>query len=185
MNPIKARVVIAESIALLENTGIRWWASSGTVLGLIRESLSDAWLTKDTDWDISVWGAIKEREFISEVFLAAGFSVHRAYDIDGSPVQMCLEKSGVWVDFYFWTDSEREPDLLICNCEHGQMIKLKRFGEQRWKHQQTGLWIPGPVREYLFWRYGCDWHIPKTSKGNWEMEAPHLRRGPAIISTRK
>lgn len=174
MNPIIGKQVFTEGLALLHKTEIPWWVSSGTVIGIVREGLSDEWLTHDTDWDVSIWGGAIEHALLRRMFLEAGFTVFREYSLRGVPVQLCFEKDGILFDLYFWRSSEKESDLLVCDCEHGQMIKLKRFAENRYLRE--GIYMPGPVREYLFWRYGPHWHVPQKSKGAWEIEAPHLRK---------
>lgn len=179
MNPQMARSIFREATALLHGTTISWWLSSGSVLGYIREGMSDAWLTYDTDWDISIAGGENERQLLRDLFVRNGFTVLREYDKIGFPVQLCLERTGVPVDFYFWRNSTTEPDLLICDCEHGQMIKLKHYGLDRKLVNDPVLgqfYLPSPVREYLFSRYGCDWHVPDGAKTAWNLRCPTLRK---------
>lgn len=174
MNPQSAREVLAQGVALLHSTATCWWLSSGTVLGIVREGLSDQWIEHDTDWDVSIRGGETERNSLRTLFLANGFNVHREYDKLGFPVQLCLIRNGILFDMYFWRETTAEPDLLVCDTEHGQMIKPLRFGRDRTLYND--YYLPYPLREYLFWRYGCDWHVPQTTKIPWQVAAPHLRK---------
>ena len=180
MKPDTAKRIFKEAAAILHGTTVSWWLSSGTVLGLIRENMSDAWLQHDTDWDVSIFGGDNERQLLLQLFRSAGFMVYRQYDKIGHPVQLCFEKEDVLVDFYFWRISKTEPDLLICDCEHGQMIKLSRFGLDRrleyFNVLDCHVYLPSPVREYLFFRYGCDWHVPDGAKTPWNLRCPTLRK---------
>jgi hypothetical protein len=160
-----------EGAELLDDLGVNWWLSAGTLLGAYRDGLSDEFLLRDTDIDIGVEGSGKF-DSIMLVFTRAGFSPFRHYDMGGKWAQLCFKKDDVLFDIYFFN---RDGESLINHNEHGYMVKPCDLFDYH-TLMIGGYEYPVPECErYLEIRYGKDWMIPKGKEG-WESQAANLVR---------
>jgi hypothetical protein len=185
MNPIFALNILDDVVHTLNSLDIPWCLDAGSVLGLHRERFSHDWLRHDTDHDIMLVGGIELAVKLKATFLSKGFQVLREYAKFSRPTQLCFQKDGIWVDFYFWFENPAEDGMLVTETEHGQLTSLKRFWDNR-KQVSLGsssYYVPGPsVEEYLQFRFGPDWRVPSKTKSPWEQQCPPLRKTPVRLA---
>lgn len=164
---------LQEITAVLQESGIRYWVDSGTLIGLLREG--DV-LPYDKDIDLSIWAGDTARTLaLAPRFEAAGYRVEigqyrdMAYNIKLVPQEKegMLASIGVyrrhaknaWRMALFTTDNPHPPGSLRFYARgawrfplrHATLAARNLVGRDRllghwpWKHVlQTGVWVvPG------------------------------------------
>lgn len=159
--------ILQEGRMLLNSLGVKWWLSSGTMLGIYREGkLIDH---DDPDLDVGIEEPADHEE-ITRAFLEAGFEPYAT----GSH-QLVFKKRQVLFDIYFY---KREAENQVCFIEGlGSIIKpyslFKSLGTIEFMGDVYPT--PKPINEYLVVRYG-DWWVPKKEKRPWTEETPALHK---------
>jgi hypothetical protein len=152
---------------LLESLNIPYWISAGTALGLYRDF---DLIPHDTDIDVEILGSdVNSFDEIIKVFKDNDFILCRDTVYKDKYMQLAFyDRSwAVVYDIYIYYDEG--GDNYINHNEYGILSIPKRMVDTK---EVIGDYIlPSDTEEYLRFRYGDDWKIPKTSKGEWEMES--------------
>jgi len=150
--------VLRDGTDALDESGIPYWISAGTALGLYRDNNA---IPGDSDIDIGVTSDISAEE-VEETLLDAGFMAHRYRNHKGAPRQRAYVKEGVAFDVSFYT---LDGEYYIFQTPYGVIEKPKHLLEDLHKISFKGKEYPIPnPQKYLKWRYG-DWQTPGDSKG--------------------
>ncbi len=136
----------------LEKANVRYWLSSGTLLGIHRDG---APMPDDTDIDISVMGV--SAGVIEKIMRRARFTLVQSVDTKGLPQQRAFVKDGIILDIYFYY---YRGDYLVNFNYFGWIRKpAEMFSRlRRIEYEGRQYKCPEP-EEYLAWRYG-DWKVP-------------------------
>ena len=179
IEPLKGKDANATLIAgtkILDKSGMKWWLSAGTILGLYRDG---DFIPHDTDIDIGVEGDhYNNCEKINKLIVAFqedGFRLIRTMLYDNYPMQLAfIDKRNIIFDLYFFYPVFSD---MINHNEGGIMMKPSRLfsslGNMEFK--ENGYNCPNDIDEYLAFRYGEDWKVPKIKKGDWRKDAANLR----------
>lgn len=145
------------------------WVSSGTLLGLYRDKQL---IPFDTDVDVNV---LRHKNDTSVVQLPPRFELVRTMDNDGIPMQTAYIKDGVLFDIYYFY-SGIEDDVAINYNDHGIIKKPLKFVDPLSTYRLNGFTYPVPSRlhEFLTWRFGEHWKVPKLRKDSWEQDHANL-----------
>lgn len=161
----QASFVLEGGADVLDELGVKWWLSAGTMLGLYRDG---GFIPHDTDIDVGVLGEPSKE--MDEAFKSAGY-----LELRFMPFQRAFQKDNVVFDIYFF---QQLNDTLICDCDIGRLIKPASLFDTLGTIEFLGREYPtpNPVETYLEVRYGKDWKIPKTKKDTWEQDAANLHK---------
>lgn len=153
---------------ILDDTGVTWWLSDGSVLGAVREG---KFLASDADVDLGVWAT--DMSVVRAAFAAAGWPLKR--DRSG---QLWPVHDGVKVDIH---GHERTGDWVWYELSRGRLAyqfpaRLFDTLAPVTLHGVQTL-MPSPPEDYLVAHYGADWGTPRTS-WRWDASPPCLAVGP-------
>lgn len=151
-----------------------WWIGVGTALGYAREQRL---LDNDTDIDIRIGHAYRSNAeafafglSIAKLFYSHRFVLMREVYFDGRPMQHAfidLDNEGAILDIYYFYSGVSEGRYVNVNAE-----TLRRKPSYLVENRRQVSWpgyanlkvnIPSPIKEYLAWRFGPEWGIPKKS----------------------
>ncbi len=179
------------AVAGVENAfsaeGLVYFATCGTLLGLIRENRL---LKRDYDLD---YGVLIEKETdwqrIEKCLLAEGFEKIRYFSLDGKITEQTYRNThGVEIDIFghFIIDHElcfysydKLPDVQYPSEDAWTAYILKNGSYQGVKKIETSIGVisvPKNAEEYLTYNYNDDWRIPdpnfkaNTGKGCFMLE---------------
>lgn len=151
--------VLREGVEAIEKTGIRYWLSSGTLLGIYRDG---GLMREDTDVDIGIIGA--DPGIVEEIMEKAGFELIRSLNYQGFAQQRAFIKDDVIFDIYF---NYLQNGFYVNFNEHGWIRKPAEILSWLCMIDFEGKKYECPDSErYLTWRYD-DWEIPKRNPGDW------------------
>lgn len=171
LEPLKDKFWIKELVEgqfILGARCKRYWASSGTVLGLYRNGEV---IPHDTDIDFET-DDIDAADSIIESFKEHGYRLVRVTKYMGLTMQLAfISQNKVVVDIYFYINFEDK--YLINYNDHGILVLENKFVNKIEEYGEWGTPFPTPTEEYLTERYG-DWKTPTTEKGEWEKQAKNL-----------
>lgn len=178
-NNIKVRLKDEDAVELhnicnmLDSCGFTYRLTDGLALGFYREH---HFIRHDNDLDFD----LKDFNSLSELKKAMrnrGYKVGReAYYLGKVQQIVFYNKNQLLVDFLVWY---KEGDV-IKNYEEEGYVRT-----QDPKHFDTltnfdcygyTFKLPGDMEEWLVKRYGEDWRIPKTYKGDWKDECLDLEK---------
>jgi phosphorylcholine metabolism protein LicD len=167
---------------VLAKTGINYWISSGNLLGIYRDGKL---IEHDTDIDVNVlvrWDSLEANILSKQVLLgltANDFVVIRTIVYKNHFMQLAFmdNKTEVIFDVCFFY-SGIAPQVATHLNVGGYIYKPLRFIKEPQIITFKGVEYPIPnhVEEFLIWRYGENWKIPKDSKEPWENEDPAFKR---------
>ena len=149
--------------------GVNYRITDGTVLGLYRDG---GFIKHDDDFDIDILFAnIDQIELIKSKFKNLGFTLGREvyYKSQVQQIVFYLD-NGFIFDINFW----HKIDSQIFNySERGyeRVQEFKYFDKNNIeciKFKDKSYPIPTPIEEWLRFRFGDDWKVPKTYKGDWK-----------------
>ena len=141
---------------LLDN----YYISGGTLLGMHRDG---DFIAGDSDIDIDVIGYDGIDKYIVQTLdhmdiIRTGY--HKKY-----PMQLAfMYKKTIFDVWIFW----RQDNFMVnCNDMGTMMVPVKFYDNPETIETKYGSYrAPGPIDEYLAFRYGPDWKTPnKYSKG--------------------
>ncbi len=149
-----------------------WWIGVGTALGYAREQRL---LDNDTDIDIRIGHAYRSNAeafafglSIAKLFYSHRFVLMREVYFDGRPMQHAfidLDNEGAILDIYYFYSGVSEGRYVNVNTE-----SMRRKPAHLVENRRSVTWpgyanlkvnIPYPIKEYLAWRFGPEWGIPK------------------------
>ena len=168
--PPGSELVMEQYCNILESTNITYRLADGTVLGLYREG---EFIPHDNDIDVEVLGDA-QLERIVQLFINSGMRLGRKAIYKGKIQQLVFyTENHIIFDIVVW---HKLDDCTILNySERGyrrsqdvKFFKKENLDSINFRGKQYP--IPGAIEEWLEMRYGNDWKIPKTYKGDWKEE---------------
>ena len=159
--------------SMLDKLGYHYRLTDGLALGLYREH---HFIRHDNDLDFD----LKDFDSVTELkksMRSCGYHVGREVYYKGKLQQIVFyNKNKNLVDFLVW---HQEGAFLKNYAEEGY-VRTQEF-----RHFDTltdfecygyTFKLPGDIEDWLVKRYGDDWMIPKTYKGDWKDECPDLEK---------
>ena len=150
-----------------------WWLGVGTVLGMYRDQ---GFLPWETDVDIRVllnfnkpFEAKERADNIAASLQNKGFELCRELYWKGRPMQYAfldLNNNNAILDIYFFYKGYKAFHLINCNHESfrakpSYLVSLRKC--LSWPGEpDLEVFVPWPTQNYLCWRFGPEWNIPKT-----------------------
>jgi hypothetical protein len=166
---------------VLEKVGIKYWISSGNLLGLYRDGKL---IPHDTDIDVNVtlkFNTLEGNNLSKQIILgmtANQFVVIRSIVYKNHFMQLAFMDIVTKVIFdicFFYTGIK--PFYAIYLDPTGYIEKpikyISKLGTLT--YDRVDYPIPNKVEEFLTWKYGQDWRTPKTKKVAWQEESPTLK----------
>jgi hypothetical protein len=163
-----------EVIEFLEKSNINYRIADGTALGLYRDG---NFIAHDSDLDFEILDLPSEKAFTKSFQRNFGCTLGRCVFYKGEIQQLVFYTSNdLIIDFVFWTT---EGDNVFNYAERGfvRSQPLKYFSQKDYiNFKGIEIPLPGNVDEFLEFRYGKDWRIPKTYKGDWKEECGDIKQ---------
>jgi hypothetical protein len=152
---------------VLDGAGVKWWLTSGVLLGHIRDG---AWIPWDLDVDLGIWPEDVDR--VRSAFKAAGWSFRRDHDSQMWPVHGTTK-----IDLHtHYADGDTVFKL------HGKRQNLRMdYPAKLFEHMQPTIYylrrclMPSPPEEYLEHQYGPDWLTP-VRQWQWDSSPRNITR---------
>ena len=164
--------IMNKTIPILEGMGINYWASAGTVLGLVREE--KGYIDWDTDIDFETYATTIELNNLKALMVANGFELIRHMEEDGLYYQIAFidKATNIIVDFYCYY--KVSDTMLECKTDVGTLQLPIHFIND--KKLVKGYKCPSPVEDYLVYRYGSTWKTPIKKTTGWQDTAGEALR---------
>lgn len=171
LNPLPktAEKVMDVCCRQLEMNGIVYYVSEGTALGFYREG---GFIKHDDDIDVAI---PVERELDENLLIKLfvndlGMQIGRKLTYWGKLQQLaCYDADNVLFDMcFYWKDKRDDYVWRAPECKRPYRLNIKYFGEP-FIFDFHGRAYPlfCHTEEWLRYRYGDNWRIPETSKGDW------------------
>ena len=163
---------MSKKCGVLESLYCNYRLTDGTALGLYREG---GFIPHDDDIDIDILNATDEQ--IIGLKNKMEMRIVREVVLNKKTQQIAFcDKEGFIFDLVFWY---QENEFIFNYCEKGyeriQNIKFfKDLNSINFRGKQYPM--PGAIEEWLEMRYGNDWRVPKTYKGDWKEECFDMKK---------
>ncbi len=171
--PIEAIDAMNELCLLVESTGSFYRLTDGTFLGLYREG---KFIDHDNDIDIDILGGA-EYEALHQKMIDNGMILGRRVFKDGLIQQAAYYGSGLIIfDVLFWYEDAGE---IVNYSEPGYVRRQPKkyfLNLDAFNFNGRSYPIPSEPEEWLEMRYGKDWRIPKTYKGDWKDDCHDIEK---------
>lgn len=158
---------------ILDKHGIHYRLTDGLALGLYREH---HFIRHDNDFDFDLMD-FDALDVLKEEMLQRGYKVGReAYFLEKLQQIVFYNKDSLIVDFSIWF---REDGVLKhYGEEHFVRIQELKYFETLTDYECYGYTfkLPGHMEDWLVKRFGEDWRVPKTYKGDWKQECKDIHR---------
>jgi hypothetical protein len=171
--PVGAAALMNQLCGVLEEIGVHYRITDGTVLGLYRNM---AFIPHDNDIDIDVLDC-READEVHRRMRAAGMHLgRRVYDHDKVQQLTYYSDDQIIFDIVFWYT----VDDRIVNYEEPGYVREQpasyfvTLDSLTWNGRSYPA--PSQLEDWLALRYGNDWNIPKQSKGDWKQECLDLTK---------
>lgn len=165
----KAWEILEQASEILEDLGVKYWISAGTLLGAHRDSGFIPW---DSDIDIEILSDEKLFEF-KQLFNWPVLQTQKNMYGGKHYSQMAfLTRDGIILDIYPFYRSGHQLENIS---GQGRLwYPAERFENLTEITLYNKIYpCPDPAW-YVKFRYGPDWNIPTNGKDNWETEAYNL-----------
>lgn len=169
--------VFRQGVQILKSLDKNFFISAGTCLGLVREN---DFIPHDGDLDVEILSSHDETPDVKDLvhrFYANGFTFARILMDGVYPTQLAFLKKNIVFDVQF---SYKCGEYAETPTEAGTVQTPLKFLEPLVERevllngQKVSLPMPNAVEDYLEYRYGSDWRIPRTSKDPWEEDTKNL-----------
>ena len=163
-----------EVCKMLEAVGHQYRVTDGIALGLYRDG---HFIRHDNDLDFDLLDVNDTKE-IKSVMSKRGYKVGREAYYKGVLQQIVFyNKDHVIVDYVVWHTVDNNK---IVNYEEKGYVR-KQDAKYFLTHTDFDCYgytfkLPGYIEKWFVDRYGEDWRIPKTYKGDWKDECPDLAK---------
>ena len=177
--PLGAEIIMQACCGVLNDLNINYRVSDGTILGLYR---AGEFIAHDNDIDVEVLDVNdKTIEDIDKVFQSNGMKLGRKVIYKGELQQLVYYTSSkVIFDIVVWHSSNEEDKIYnYSERDYERVQDAKYFQKKKLEHIEfkSNLYpMPTPVEDWLEMRYGKDWRIPKTYKGDWKDDCFDIKR---------
>jgi hypothetical protein len=174
--PKGAELVMEQCCKVLESENMVYRLTDGTVLGLYREG---RFIEHDNDIDVDVLGDNQLIE-LTGLLINSGLKLGRKVIYKGRIQQLVFfTKNHTIFDIVVWHKQNNHSIVNYSERSYERIQDIKFFKENNldsifFKGKEYP--IPGPVEEWLEMRYGNDWKIPKTYKGDWKEECFDMKK---------
>ena len=169
MNSQNAEKALIETSLWLAKMRVRYRITDGTILGLYR---NHAFIPHDNDIDIDILDPENLPTLINSFRTELKYRIGRIAVFNGKIQQIAFYNSdNIIVDLIIWQSKE---GVIVNFQEEGY---LRSQEAKYFKHidffdfNNITYPIPGFIEEWLNFRYGNDWKIPKIYKGDWKEES--------------
>lgn len=171
--PRGAEKVMRNCCETLEEMKITYFLTDGTALGLYREG---KYIQHDTDIDVDIIGEydlyLIEKKFRDKLHMNLG---RKLFYKNLLQQLVFYTDDEIIFDMVFW---RKEGDYYYVNfpeCEYRCKLHSKYFGEP-YLYTFSGKTYPlhSRIEEWLVDRYGNDWNVPKTAKGDWREDCNYF-----------
>ena len=169
----RASSVMEQVCEALDKIGIKYRLTDGTLLGIYREG---GFIAHDNDIDFDVMGD-DAYDSLHSAMRSMHMSLGRKVVVGGMVQQATYYTyDNIIFDFLFW---HLDGQSVVNHSEPGYV----REQDYTYFQNLTTLAFNGrsyPVPEaleaFLVMRYGSDWKIPKTYKGDWKEDCYDLKK---------
>jgi len=169
-NAVKTMISCCE---VLENLGIKYRLTDGTILGLYRQG---DFIPHDDDIDIDILD-YKDVDLLQTSMKKLDMKLGRKVVYKKQVHQLAYySKNLVVFDMIFWYS---DGDQIVNYSEKG----YKRTQPKKYftdldsiTYFEKSYPMPSHIEEWLVFRYGENWRIPKTYKDDWKKECFDLER---------
>jgi hypothetical protein len=170
--PNNALTMMSLCCNILENMGITYRLTDGTILGLYRQG---DFIPHDNDIDVDVLDC-REINMICERMKSVGMKLGRKAVYKNQIQQLVFynDEEAVF-DMIFWYSN---GEIIYNYSERGYVrSQEKRFFEKlsQIEFKRKKYPIPSHIEEWLTMRFGHDWKLPKKYKGDWKKECGDLK----------
>jgi hypothetical protein len=161
---------LSRCCAMLESLQLNYRLAEGTILGIYRDGRLIPH-DNDIDVDILVSEKLDERK-LHNLFVSNGFRLGRKVEYHRKIQQLAYYNVETYdiFDMIFWF---QEADRVVNYSERNfERTQDKKYFQSSSDVRFQGRSYPAPalLEEWLEMRYGKDWRIPKTYKGDWKEE---------------
>jgi hypothetical protein len=159
---------------VLESLKINYRLTDGTILGIYRQG---HFIPHDSDIDVDILDYENDFEVIHEKMTQAGMRLGRKVFYK-KKLQQVVYYSGnkVVFDMVFWYSKGEKiynySERLYERCQEKYFFEDLPCLEFQGKRYP----IPSQIEKWLEMRFGTDWRIPKTYKGDWKDECGDLKK---------
>ncbi len=171
--PAGSGKVMEKCCRALDGLGINYRLTDGTVLGLHRQG---CFIPHDNDIDVDVLD-FNDFEQIHLIMKSLGLRLGRKAVYKHKVQQLVyFSDDHVVFDMIFWRSSGSE--IYNYSEEGYERIQSAEFFYDLGTIEFSGWAYPVPSRleDWLVLRYGDDWRVPKTYKGDWKIECLDLSK---------
>jgi phosphorylcholine metabolism protein LicD len=160
---------LLECVKILKENKIHFRLTDGTILGIYRDHKL---IEHDNDIDVDV--IAYDRNVVDNLiyeFLKKKYTIGRIVFYKNKIQQIVFfNKNKDIFDILFWWEKE---NVLYNYSERGfvrsqEIIYFKNLSKINFLGEEMPA--PSQLEKWLELRYGKDWRIPKTSKGDWKLE---------------
>lgn len=156
---------------ILESLGISYRLSDGTALGLYRQG---GFIPHDNDVDVDILDC-KSPGLVEKSLSSLKMIVGRRVLYKGKVQQLAYyDNCELVFDIIFWYS---DGDKIYNYSERGyKRVQEKKFffNLDKITYQGRKYPIPSHMEEWLVMRFGEDWRVPKSYKGDWKEECGDL-----------
>lgn len=158
---------------MLEDLGYHYRVTDGIALGFYRDG---HFIRHDNDLDFELLNPNSIMPLKIEM-KNRGYIIGREVYYKNALQQIVFyNKDKVIADFVVW---HYDGDMIVDYSERGYLrTQSPKYFETLTDFSIYGhtYKLPGYIEEWLVDRYGDDWRIPKTYKGDWKDECPDLKK---------
>ena len=155
---------------ILESLQLNYRLADGTILGIHRDGRL---IPHDNDIDVDILISEKvDLRKIHDLFYSNGFRLGRKVFYKRKIQQLAyynIETHDIFDMIFWYPDRDHVVNYSELNFERTQDVKYFHESSEIY-FQGRAFPAPAPLEEWLEMRYGKDWRIPKTFKGDWKEE---------------
>jgi len=166
---------MADACNILDRIGVKYRLTDGTALGLYRQG---EFIKHDNDIDVDIFEVDQnDIKLLINNFIANGYLIGRVAVYNGQVQQVIFyDENNVIFDIVIWYQNNK---LYVNNSEKGYVRtqEAKYFQSlTEWQYNGFRYQMPGFLEEWMVMRYGPDWKIPKTYKGDWKDDCFDIKK---------
>jgi hypothetical protein len=148
--------------------------SDGTLLGLVRD---EALIPHDNDVDFDVVWSKKSVDDVRSIAKSEDWRLIREVKYCGRIQQLAYhDVDGAIFDFIFWAVDERFS--INFSEPHAYRVMPSKFLTELVSSDVRGFEydVPDSLDDWLVYRYGLNWEVPQSAKGDWKLDCGDLAK---------